>query len=225
MTIEDKNHMKAQTISILVCIILLLPGCTISPFGSADGSLVIPDDATSITSPMADVPMFPVIEASINGQPGYRFLLDTGAGPTAIFLNEKTKHLDLKGHGTIPVGGVGNGPRPRATVIRNITLAFNEFTIEDKITHNEGYSGLVGIKQRNGYRVTSINPESPAEQAGVTPSVYKSLNGQSIIDLSWAEINIILKAPPDQTIELCKGIDENYCYTVTLADLTDPPKL
>lgn len=114
----------------LVGLIAALAACSSYPVGNPQARLLVSDPSTAPIS-MAPVPLFPVVEASINGTPGFRFIVDTGATPTAIFLHQGTRRLGLTGGETMAVGGAGNdAARPQAFLATDVDLGFGPVTLQ-----------------------------------------------------------------------------------------------
>ena len=63
------------------------------------------------------------IPVRINGERVYRFVLDAGATPTAIFDNPRFEALDMELTGDFPVTGVGSGSEARASIAPAIDFA------------------------------------------------------------------------------------------------------
>ncbi|MAA86646.1 MAG: hypothetical protein CME39_03160 [Haliea sp.] len=112
-----------------VALLALLGACSNYPVGNPQAEVSFDGSGSALR--LLPVPLFPVVEASVNGVPGFRFIVDTGATPTAIFLHEKTRKLALKGSETIGVGGAGDDEaRPEAFLATDVDLDFGPVALQ-----------------------------------------------------------------------------------------------
>ena len=109
----------------LLLVLSSLAGCTSYPVGNPQAVT----DCAQCGDTVAVVPLAPgsspytVVELAINGRAGYRFLFDTGAPATVLFLHPGTEDLALPTAGEIEVRGYGDGARPKARVANNVHLS------------------------------------------------------------------------------------------------------
>jgi imidazolonepropionase-like amidohydrolase len=105
----------------LLAVLALLTACSNYPVGNPQAEVSF--DRSGGALPLSPVPLFPVVEVTVNGMPGFRFIVDTGATPTAIFLHQGTRRLGLQGTETIGVGGAGgDAERAQAFLATDVDL-------------------------------------------------------------------------------------------------------
>ena len=72
--------------------------------------------------PLVPYPDWAVVEVAIGDTPGFRFLVDTGATPTGIFLSNKVLALGLAGDASFAVGGAGEGSKVQGRILEDVDL-------------------------------------------------------------------------------------------------------
>lgn len=108
----------------------LLAGCSTFPLGNPDAKVSITGDLSQAV-PLEPVPNWTVVPVAIDGQPGFRFLVDTGAAGTAIFLTDKTKGLNLQAATQFNLTGAGSGPPVKAGIARGVSVQIGTLTLSN----------------------------------------------------------------------------------------------
>jgi hypothetical protein len=109
----------------------LLAGCTHYPLGNPQATIDHAPGSLPATLALAPEPNWPVIEVAVDGQPGYRFLVDSGAMAAVLFVHDRTRTLAKRASGEIKVGGAGSGERAQASLLRGTTLAIGPLMMRD----------------------------------------------------------------------------------------------
>lgn len=127
------NPLPAAVFAILVSALI---GCQVARTAFVPEVLRLNDRALATIDPdvSARLPIEPVgplvgVRGSVNGEPGFRFVLDTGAGVTALVDGPRMRALGLKPEGTVEVAGVGEGPRLVADYARGVAIAIGPLTL------------------------------------------------------------------------------------------------
>jgi hypothetical protein len=108
----------------------LLAGCSPFRLGNPDARVLISGDLSQAV-PLEPVPNWTVVPVAVNGRQGLRFLVDTGASATAIFLTDKTKGLNLQATSQFDLRGAGSGPPVKAGVARGVNLQVGALTLSN----------------------------------------------------------------------------------------------
>lgn len=109
---------------------ILVAGCGPRQFTSnLRAETTYPPAVAATAIPILPVTDLTIVSASINGTPGFRFLIDTGAAATALFETPRTSALNLTTNGTFKVGGAGDGRTAQASFAEPLTLRIGEAEI------------------------------------------------------------------------------------------------
>ena len=123
--------MRACAARLLLPALALLAGCTHYPLGNPQATVDYAPGSLPATLALAPEPNWPVIEVAVDGQPGYRFLVDSGAMAAVLFVHDRTRTLAKRASGEIKVGGAGSGERAQASLLRGTTLAIGPLVMRD----------------------------------------------------------------------------------------------
>ncbi len=119
--VNHRSSVSALHRVAVLTVLALLAACSNYPVGNPQADVSF--DRSGGALPLSPVPLFPVVEVTVNGVPGFRFIVDTGATPTAIFLHQGTRRLGLRGTETIGVGGSGgDAERAQAFLATDVDL-------------------------------------------------------------------------------------------------------
>ncbi|WP_164503646.1 aspartyl protease family protein [Pleionea sediminis] len=143
------------------------------------------------------------IEASINGQEGYRFLIDTGASIPCLMTTEKVKQLSLVKEYEVEIGGNGNeSDSPAfATQIKQVDFGpvrFNNMTFcvvplettQYYLRQDEAlFDGVIGVQLFDHYPI-QINPET--NEMVVFKNEYQphAEDSHVVLESSWGKYYI-----------------------------------
>lgn len=123
---------------------------------------------TPIILTLEDDPRFPVVSVAINGEAGFRFVLDTGATVSVIFMHEKAQDLGLEGIGSVGIGGSGDGENPKGQIVSDVDLSLGDLhfrdmsfltlpaSVSDNLHRGKEYpiDGVIGYDLFSRYSVT-----------------------------------------------------------------------
>ncbi|MGJ8631892.1 MAG: hypothetical protein ACSHWT_12695 [Glaciecola sp.] len=111
--------MKIVRLNILLFAVTLISGCSIINYFKARHAN--DDNVPLWTSPNNVIPLTteylgnkPQVIVSINGQEGYRMVIDTGASLSFLMDTDRVKALALEPEYKLSLGGVGNEERSPA---------------------------------------------------------------------------------------------------------------
>ncbi|MCK0069650.1 retropepsin-like aspartic protease [Kordiimonas laminariae] len=113
----------------LLGLMVIFTGC--SDLDNLDIEITPQPLAAPIVLKMEEDPRFPVVTASVNGKPGFRFVLDTGSTLTGLFMHEKAQSLGIKGvESVFAPNGSGEGEKPKTKKVKDVTIGFGELKFE-----------------------------------------------------------------------------------------------
>ena len=142
-------------------------------------------------------PRFPVVLASVNGEKGFRFVLDTGATLTGLFMHDKAHSLELDGTANVfGPGGSGDGDKPETKTIKGVDIGFGELklqnmavlafpgSVSDKLALGKQYpiDGIIGYDLFSRYMVTF---DTKARTVTLSePGTYRPKKASEILPLT-----------------------------------------
>ena len=118
---------RGLALAALAC----LAGCALYPVGNPDATVEVAPGGLPSTLALAPEPSWPVVEVSLDGEPGFRFLVDSGAMASVLFVHDRTRALAARATGRVSVGGAGAGARAQASLRRDATIGLGAVTLRN----------------------------------------------------------------------------------------------
>ncbi|MCW8880016.1 MAG: retroviral-like aspartic protease family protein, partial [Kangiellaceae bacterium] len=190
------------------------------------------------------------VEASINGEPGFRFLVDTGASIPCLMTTEKVTALNLEKGYEIEIGGNGNEENSPAytTELKQVAIgpvSFDDMTFCVIPVETTGYylrkdealfDGVIGTKLFDNYaiqvdaennQVTIYQGDYPKHHQDVAVAMEKSWGkytieaGVSLNPKETKSVSMIVDSGSRNYIKLNKKLLEKLPVNTPLVTAAD----
>ncbi|GAB5380847.1 MAG: hypothetical protein Alis3KO_27030 [Aliiglaciecola sp.] len=123
-------------IALVTWALAMLSGCRIWDMASfqwqnANATATWNNELDRTSVPFYKLNEHVLVDVSVNGKPGFVFVLDSGAAATVLTETAQTRLLKLPRDTPLTISGSGNGEDPVAYIVNNMQIKVGDFAIKN----------------------------------------------------------------------------------------------